>query len=87
MVPRHSFFTLMPTHGLITRAWYKAKDGGEHAEYFFMPFNDDYDGWQFASRVIVPDSYYQKQQITLKYIDVYVVYDRNFSVVVVASLY
>ncbi len=73
-------------YGLIARAWYKAKDGGEHAEYFFMPFNDDYDGWQFASCVIVPDSYYQKQQMTLKYIDVYVVYDRNFNTMYVDNL-
>ena len=73
-------------YGLIARAWYKAKNGGEHAEYFFMPFNDDYDEWQFASCVIVPDAYYQKQQMTLKYIDVYVVYDRNFNTMYVDNL-
>lgn len=73
-------------YGLIARAWYKASDGGEHAEYFFMPFNDDYDGWQFASCVIVPDAYYQKEQMTLKYIDVYVVYDRNFNTMYVDNL-
>lgn len=72
--------------GLIARAWYEEEDGDEHAEYFFMPFNDDYDGWQFASCVIVPDSYYQQEAMILKHIDVYVTYDRNFNTMYVDNL-
>lgn len=65
--------------GLIARCTYTESDGDKHADYHYVPFNDDYDNWQFASGVIVPDKYFQTEGMTLEYIDVYVVYDKNFN--------
>ena len=72
--------------GVIARCWYKAADGGEHADYHYMPFDDEFDNWQFASTVVVPGSYYQEKEMTLMYIDVFVVYDHNFQSMYVDNL-
>ncbi len=73
--------------GLIAVARYKETDSDiEHDEHFYMPFNDDYDDWQFASCVIVPGKDYQDENMILKYIDVYVVYDNNFNTMSVDNL-
>ena len=74
--------------GLIARAWYTNADDvtKAHAEYFFMPFNDDYDDWQFASCVIVPHGDHQEKGRILQYIDVYVVYDKNFNTMSVDNI-
>ena len=73
--------------GLIAQCHYtNGDDQYTYTDYHFMPFNDDYDDWQFASCVIVPDSYYQKVGMRLEYIDVYVVYDNNFNTMYVDNL-
>ena len=73
--------------GLIAKCHYtNGDDQYTYTDYQFMPFNDDYDDWQFASCVIVPDSYYQKVGMRLEYIDVYVVYDNNFNTMYVDNL-
>lgn len=73
--------------GLIAKCHYTHdNDEYTYTDYHFMPFNDDYDGWQFASCVIVPESYYQQEQMVLEYIDVYVVYDNNFNIMYVDNL-
>ena len=72
--------------GLIARCTYTEADGDKHADYHYVPFNDDYDDWQFASGVIVPDKYFQTEGMTLEYIDVYVVYDKNFNTMSVDNI-
>ena len=72
--------------GLIARCTYTEDDGDKHADYHYVPFNDDYDNWQFASGVIVPDKYFQTEEMTLEYIDVYVVYDKNFNTMSVDNI-
>ena len=73
--------------GLIAKCHYtNGDDEYTYTDYHFMPFNDDYDDWQFASCVIVPDSYYQNVGMRLEYIDVYVVYDNNFNTMYVDNL-
>ena len=72
--------------GLIARCTYTEADGDKHADYHYVPFNDDYDDWQFASGVIVPGKYFQTEGMTLEYIDVYVVYDKNFNTMSVDNI-
>jgi YD repeat-containing protein len=59
--------------GLIARCNYS--DGTK--EYFYMPFNDDYVGWQYASCVIVPKQ--ANQSKTLSSITVITAYDCNIN--------
>ena len=48
-------------------------------EYFYMPFNGDYDGWQYASCVIAPKK--DNQSKTIQSITVITAYDRNINTV------
>ncbi|MDD6238109.1 MAG: hypothetical protein PUA87_01545, partial [Oscillospiraceae bacterium] len=57
--------------GLIARCNYS--DGTK--EYFYMPFNDDYPLWQYASCVIAPKK--ANQSKTLSTITVILAYDGN----------
>ena len=57
--------------GLIARCNYS--DGTK--EYFYMPFNDDYPLWQYASCVIAPKK--ENQSKTLSTITVILAYDGN----------
>ena len=59
--------------GLIARCNYS--DGTK--EYFYMPFNDDYPLWQYASCVIAPKK--ANQSKTLSSITVILAYDGNFN--------
>ena len=59
--------------GLIARCNYS--DGTK--EYFYMPFNDDYPLWQYASCVIAPKE--ANQSKTLSSITVILAYDGNFN--------
>ena len=59
--------------GLIARCNYS--DGTK--EYFYMPFNDDYPLWQYASCVIAPKK--ANQSKTLSSITVILAYDSNFN--------
>ena len=73
--------------GLIAKCHYtNGDDEYTYTDYHFMPFNDDYDDWQFAACVIVPNSYYQNVGMRLEYIDVNVVYDNNFNTMYVDNL-
>ena len=72
-------------YGLIAKCRY-TKDGSRYTDYHYMPFNDDYDGWQFASCVIVPKADYQEKGMMLNYIEVYIVYDKNFNTMWVDNL-
>ena len=72
--------------GLIARCMYTDSSGSAHCDYHYMPFNDNYDDWQFASCVIVPTKYYQTSGMTLTYIDVYIVYDNNFNTMSVDNI-
>ena len=71
--------------GLIAKCRY-TKDGTRYTDYHYMPFNDDFDEWQFASCIIVPKSDYQEQGMILNYIEVYIVYDKNFNTMMVDNL-
>ena len=46
-------------------------------EYFYMPFNDDYNGWQYASCVIAPKK--ANQGKTIQSITVFASYDHNIN--------
>ena len=46
-------------------------------EYFYMPFNDDYNGWQYTSCVIAPKK--ANQSKTIQSITVFAAYDRNIN--------
>ena len=46
-------------------------------EYFYMPFNDDYRSWQYASCVIAPST--ANQSKTLSSIKLILAYDRNIN--------
>ena len=59
--------------GLIARCNYS--DGTK--EYFYMPFNDDYPLWQYASCVITPKK--ANQSKTLSSITVILAYDGNYN--------
>ena len=48
-------------------------------EYFYMPFNDDYNGWQYASCVIAPKK--DNQSKTIQSITVIAAYDCNANTV------
>ena len=65
-------------YGLLAKCVY-SKGGTIYCEYFFMPFNDDYNGWQFASCVVVPNTYMQNQYVTLDYIKIIAAYDQNMN--------
>ena len=73
-------------YGLIAQLHYRDANNGTHSQYFYAPFNDDYDEWQFASCVIVPDIDKQRVNMTLESIEVYAVYDNNFNTMDVDNL-
>ena len=74
--------------GLVAKCHYTYNGNNDtyYVDHFYMPFNDDYDGWQFASCVIVPSEYYQKMGMVLEHITVYAVYDNNFNTMYVDNL-
>ena len=73
-------------YGLIAQLHYRDANNDPHSQYFYAPFNDDYDGWQFASCVIVPDIDKQRDNMTLESIEVYAVYDNNFNTMLVDNI-
>ena len=73
-------------YGLIAQLHYRDANNDPHSQYFYAPFNDDYDGWQFASCVIVPDIDKQRVNMTLESIEVYAVYDNNFNTMLVDNI-
>ena len=73
-------------YGLIAQLHYRDANNKPHSQYFYAPFNDDYDEWQFASCVIVPDIDKQRVNMTLESIEVYAVYDNNFNTMYVDNL-
>ena len=73
-------------YGLIAQLHYRDANNKPHSQYFYAPFNDDYDEWQFASCVIVPDKYKQDENMTLESIEVYAVYDNNFNTMSVDNI-
>ncbi|MBQ8354945.1 MAG: RHS repeat protein, partial [Oscillospiraceae bacterium] len=72
--------------GLIAQLHYRDSNNKPHSQYFYAPFNDDFDEWQFASCVIVPGKYNQDENMTLESIEVYAVYDNNFNTMFVDNL-